>query len=226
MAKQPNLEFPENGSGDPTVDVWQSDGTFDSAKAETIFEETKNWPPEQRAAMLRSLRAAETRATVRTKYRHPAEMAAAVTPGYRITPALAMISTSIERVLNSHRKINLSVSMPPQEGKLVASSTPVPTPSGWRKHGELGPGDHVFHPDGRVIEVTARHPEAETQYRVHFSDHTAIEVHGAHEWTVYDRTQSKWRTMETVAMARRKIRSGPAGRRSVRRTGCGGRNRN
>ena len=81
MAKRPELEFPENGSGDPTVDVWQSDGTFDSHKAETIFEETKNWPPEQRAAMLRSLRAAETRATVRTKYRHPAEMAAAVTPG-------------------------------------------------------------------------------------------------------------------------------------------------
>ena len=188
------------------------DGRFDSAKASDIFEQTKNWPDAQRAAMLTRLRAAEVRAKVKTKYQHPAQIAATCDPNFVITPALELCSRAIERVLRSPKKINLLITMPPQEGKLVASSTPVPTPSGWRKHGELGPGDHVFHPDGRVIEVTARHPEAETQYRVHFSDHTAIEVHGAHEWTVYDRTQSKWRTMETVAMARRKIRSGPAGR--------------
>ena len=164
MAKRPELEFPENGSGDPTVDVWQSDGTFDSHKAETIFEETKNWPPEQRAAMLRSLRAAETRATVRTKYRHPAEMAAAVTPGYRITPALAMISTSIERVLNSHRKINLSVSMPPQEGKSSLCSV-------WAPLRAL-----QLNPNRRIILATYAQPLADMHSR---TAREVINTHGA-----------------------------------------------
>ncbi|AKY02718.1 terminase large subunit [Mycobacterium phage BrownCNA] len=164
MAKRPELEFPENGSGDPAVDVWQSDGTFDSHKAETIFEETKNWPPEQRAAMLRSLRAAETRATVRTKYRHPAEMAAAVTPGYRITPALAMISTSIERVLNSHRKINLSVSMPPQEGKSSLCSV-------WAPLRAL-----QLNPNRRIILATYAQPLADMHSR---TAREVISTHGA-----------------------------------------------
>ncbi|ACF05007.1 terminase [Mycobacterium phage Nigel] len=160
----PELEFPENGSGDPTVDVWQSDGAFDSRKAEEIFEETKNWPPEQRAAMLRSLRAAETRATVRTKYRHPAEMAAAVTPGYRITPALAMISTSIERVLNSHRKINLSVSMPPQEGKSSLCSV-------WAPLRAL-----QLNPNRRIILATYAQPLADMHSR---TAREVINTHGA-----------------------------------------------
>ncbi|QFP96291.1 terminase [Mycobacterium phage Apex] len=164
MAKRPELEFPENGSGDPAVDVWQSDGTFDSHKAETIFEETKNWPPEQRAAMLRSLRAAETRATVRTKYRHPAEMAAAVTPGYRITPALSMISTSIERVLNSHRKINLSVSMPPQEGKSSLCSV-------WAPLRAL-----QLNPNRRIILATYAQPLADMHSR---TAREVISTHGA-----------------------------------------------
>jgi hypothetical protein len=166
MARKPppELEFPDNGSGDPAVDVWQSDGTFDSAKAETIFAETKNWPPEQRAAMLRSLRAAETRATVRTKYRHPAEMAAAVTPGYRITPALAMISNSIERVLNSHRKINLSVSMPPQEGKSSLCSV-------WAPLRAL-----QLNPNRRIILATYAQPLADMHSR---TAREVISTHGA-----------------------------------------------
>ena len=164
MADQPELEFPENGSGDPAVDVWQSDGTFDSAKAEEIFAETKSWPPEQRAAMLRSLRAAETRATVRTKYRHPAEMAAAVTPGYRITPALSMISTSIERVLNSHRNINLSVSMPPQEGKSSLCSV-------WAPLRAL-----QLNPNRRIILATYAQPLADMHSR---SARDVINTHGA-----------------------------------------------
>ncbi|AKF14267.1 terminase large subunit [Mycobacterium phage Vincenzo] len=164
MAKKPELEFPDHGSGDPAVAVWQSDGTFDTQRAEQIFEETKDWPPEQRAAMLRSLRAAETRATVRTKYRHPAEMAAAVTPGYRITPALAMISNSIERVLNSHRKINLSVSMPPQEGKSSLCSV-------WAPLRAL-----QLNPNRRIILATYAQPLADMHSR---SARDVINAHGA-----------------------------------------------
>ena len=38
----------------------------------------------------------------------------------------------------------LVIETSPQHGKLCANSTPVPTPSGWKTHGELRTGDYVF----------------------------------------------------------------------------------
>ncbi|AYD82003.1 terminase large subunit [Mycobacterium phage Saguaro] len=119
-----NVRMPEPGT--PVPDVWAADGTFDSAKAALIYEEAKNWPSEQKGAMLASLRAAEVRATVKTKYRHPADIALACDPGFVLTPALELISTSIERVLNSRRKINLLITMPPQEGKSTTAAVWTP----------------------------------------------------------------------------------------------------
>ena len=115
------------GDPAPQPDVWSEDGLFDSAKAALIHRETANWPDDQRAAMLSRLRAAEVRATVKTKYRNPAGIAAAVSPNYVITPALELIAEAVERVLNSRRKINLLVTMPPQEGKsnLCSVWTPI-----------------------------------------------------------------------------------------------------
>lgn len=111
----------------PVPDVWGSEGEYDSAKAAVIAEEIKNWPPEQKTAMLNSLRAAEVRARVKSVYKHPAEIAQAVTPGYVMTPAIDLISTSIETVLNSPRQLNLDINMPPQEGKstIAAVWTPI-----------------------------------------------------------------------------------------------------
>lgn len=34
----------------------------------------------------------------------------------------------------------LLIETPPQHGKECADSTPVPTPTGWKKHGDLKPG--------------------------------------------------------------------------------------
>jgi hypothetical protein len=109
----------------PVPDVW-TDGLFDSAKAAVIFEEVQNWPSAQRAAMLSSLRAAEVRAQVKTKYQHPADIARAVDPKFVLTRALNVVSTSIERVLNSPRKINLMITMPPQEGKSTTAAVWTP----------------------------------------------------------------------------------------------------
>ena len=38
----------------------------------------------------------------------------------------------------------LVIEAPPQHGKLVRDEELVPTPTGWKKHGELKPGDYVF----------------------------------------------------------------------------------
>lgn len=125
MAEKPEaLSFPERDV--PQPDVWASDGTFDSERAAVIFEETENWPVEQRVAMLASLRAAEVRAKAKTRYKTPADIARAVDRKYILTPALDLVSTSIERVLNSRRKINLAITMPPQEGKSTTAAVWTP----------------------------------------------------------------------------------------------------
>jgi hypothetical protein len=110
----------------PVPDVWLPDGTFDDATAATIYAETKDWPSEQRAAMLTSLRAAAVRASVKTRYAHPGHLAAAIDPTYVLTPALDLIGQAIEMVLNSPHKINLLITMPPQEGKSTTASVWTP----------------------------------------------------------------------------------------------------
>jgi len=118
------LHFPERDV--PQPEVWTAEGAFDSAKAALIAEQAKEWPAEQRVAMLTSLRAAEQRARAKTRYKHPADIARAVDPKFVLTPALELVSTSIERVLDSPRKINLGITMPPQEGKSTTAAVWTP----------------------------------------------------------------------------------------------------
>lgn len=180
-----------------------------------ISEYTAGWPAERKADLIAYLRAQHTRETMRARYAHPAQLAAAVDPAYVVTPAVNLISRSIERVLREPRR-NLLVTMPPQEGKLVDAHAPVPTPDGWRKHGDLRPGDAVFHPSGKTVQVTVKYPDDVADRRVHFTDHTYVDVHRYHEWTVWDRSRGAWRTMETADMERRALSSGKPGRRGHR----------
>ncbi|AHJ88504.1 terminase large subunit [Mycobacterium phage Julie1] len=131
MADQPEyfqdpnhrVEIPEPT---PEPDVWDASGAFDSARASDIYEETKDWPDAQRMAMLARLRAAEVRAEVKTKYRHPAEIAKACDPRFVITPAIELCSWAIERVLRSPKKLNVLITMPPQEGKSTTAAVWTP----------------------------------------------------------------------------------------------------
>jgi hypothetical protein len=103
----------------------------------------------------------------------------------------------------THDRVMLT--MPPRHGKLIAHDEPVPTPTGWRRHGDLKPGDEVFHPSGRVIRVVATSPDGEASMRVSTSDGGSVVVHPAHEWTVYDRARGKWRTLETRQLKARSL---------------------
>lgn len=70
--------------------------------------------------------------------------------------------------------------------KAVDVNEPVPTPNGWKKHGDLVPGDFVFSPDGQPIEVVAKTPvfyDAKCM-RVTFSDEYSVVVSDNHLWTV------------------------------------------
>lgn len=90
----------------------------------------------------------------------------------------------IER--SRHEQIRALVSLPPRHGKLVADSTPVLTPRGWRTHGDLEVGDEVFAPDGKAVKIIARKPDDWASLEVVFSDGAVIKAHPDHLWSVVD----------------------------------------
>ena len=81
--------------------------------------------------------------------------------------------------------------LPRKNGKALDVNTPVATPDGWKRHGDLRPGDVVFDPQGRQIAVQAvtGHYSGHC-YNVAFSDGTSIVAHERHEW----RTNRTWFT--------------------------------
>jgi hypothetical protein len=91
-----------------------------------LEQRTAGWPAEQRTSVLRALASAKARRDLVASIDHPAALAASCDPEYRITPAIEIVSRSIERVLREKAR-NLLVTAPPQELKstLCAIWTPL-----------------------------------------------------------------------------------------------------
>lgn len=72
--------------------------------------------------------------------------------------------------------------------KALALDTAIPTPTGWRKNGDLRIGDQVFDRHGRPTTITALSPlfEQADMYEVTFDDGQTIKADGQHRWVVYD----------------------------------------
>ena len=75
---------------------------------------------------------------------------------------------------------------PARTGKCLDVDTPIPTPSGWARMGDLKAGDMVFGPDGRPTEVLAAHAVKHNLpcYEVRFSDGTTLVADSEHLWGV------------------------------------------
>lgn len=91
-------------------------------------------------------------------------------------------------------------------GKGVTLLTPILTPSGWRRFGDLAVGDYVFHPSGKPTMVTQVHPiDQWDTWEVEVSDGTVLTFTGEHLFTVDEFVGSakrKRRTLDVRAMAR------------------------
>lgn len=109
--------------------------------------------------------------------------------------------------LAAGEKDRITVSIAPRMGKLCADDTPIFTPDGWRRHGDLRVGDYVFHPSGVPVRVLAVSPKAPANMRVQLSTGDVIYCHEAHEWTVKQAGAAGWRTMETQQLMSRALRS-------------------
>lgn len=89
--------------------------------------------------------------------------------------------------------------------KAVDLNEPVPTPDGWKNHGDLFVGDRVYGPDGKPTKVIARTEvfhDADC-YRLTFCDGYSVVVSGDHLWTVQmmskkrlaGERREKWKTV-------------------------------
>lgn len=90
------------------------------------------------------------------------------------------------------------VQMPPQHGKALPVDTPVLTTKGWKKHGDLQPGDYVFGDDGKPKKVIANFGKYEwhTQ-KVIFADGNEVVAAKEHIWKIYaDRDNHQGRKEE------------------------------
>lgn len=94
--------------------------------ADQILAETADWPADRKARFQRYLEGEERRRQIRASCTDPAQLGALLDPTYKVTPAVKLISESVERVLHEPGR-NLLVTMPPQEGKsyLCAVLTPL-----------------------------------------------------------------------------------------------------
>jgi len=90
----------------------------------------------------------------------------------------------------------LIINIPPRCGKLLADDTPVLTTNGWKNHGELQVGDHVFTPSGVPTRVEAISEPAPANVRMEFFDGSVIYCHEDHEWVFYNRSTKTWENVE------------------------------
>ncbi len=108
---------------------------------------------------------------------------------------LASLLTEIE----AGTKDRIAVSIAPRHGKLCADDTPVMTPSGWTTHGQLSPGDYVFHPSGRPVRVVAVSSKAPANVKMSFGfgdNQEDIWCNENHEWVLWQEPARRWRTLE------------------------------
>lgn len=69
-------------------------------------------------------------------------------------------------------------------GKAIPNDTLIPTPLGWRKVGDIKPGDKLFGQDGKETTVLQIHPQPQKKeiWKVTFADGRVAECCGEHLW--------------------------------------------
>lgn len=80
---------------------------------------------------------------------------------------------------------------PPGTYKALDMETPIPSPQGWRRFGDLRVGDEVFDESGKPSKVVWVSPVWKNRpcYEVIFSDHTSVIADEAHEWYTWSRKE-------------------------------------
>lgn len=92
-------------------------------------------------------------------------------------------------------------------GKMEPVSSLIPTPNGFKRMGDIIPGDKIFGSDGKEHNVLQIFPHKNKEiYRVNFSDGTSAECGLDHLWIVrdyYNRKKGEWLTLPLKELLKR-----------------------
>lgn len=79
-----------------------------------------------------------------------------------------------------------------RSGKSNSVDTPVLTPTGWKRMGDISVGDSVISQDGKPYVVSAIYPQGKIDiYRITFSDGSSTECSKDHLWFTSDKSDRK-----------------------------------
>lgn len=106
------------------------------------------------------------------------------------------ICEHLEAVSRSEIK-RLLINVPPRHAKLLADSTTVPSPLGYKKHGDLKVGDYVFGSHGKPVKIIRVSPKDIADCVVSFRNGQRIKCNRDHLWTVFDKCGREWKTVTT-----------------------------
>lgn len=106
-------------------------------------------------------------------------------PGYEERLAQIEMATVVAQSLN--KNMPAIVEAGTGTGKALDVDTPIPTPSGWKRMGDLIPGDAVFDEQGQPTRVIAAFDVMHQRpcYEVVFSDGSSLIADAEHEWVSY-----------------------------------------
>lgn len=108
-----------------------------------------------------------------------------------------------QRTLGAHRGNLIVVAGRPGMGKFQPVHSPVLTPSGWRRMGDLRVGDMVISQDGLRVPITGVFPQGRRDvYRVTFSDGRSTLAGAEHLWEVHSKHWRAPRVIDTVEVMR------------------------
>lgn len=88
----------------------------------------------------------------------------------------------VNRKTSYRRYQTAYVAIAKKNGKLLSDDTPIPTPCGWKNHGDLQVGDKLFDAVGGICEVIQVHPKHFADCEVEFTNGERIKCHGDHLW--------------------------------------------
>ncbi|MGH7866564.1 MAG: Hint domain-containing protein, partial [Candidatus Dormibacteraceae bacterium] len=89
-------------------------------------------------------------------------------------------------------------------GKAQPLDEPILTPCGWRRMGDIQPGNEVIGSDGKPVIVTGVFPQGNVAcYRVRFKDGTSARCSGEHLWEVKRRVHFPSEVRDTNYLRKR-----------------------
>jgi Rad3-related DNA helicase len=116
----------------------------------------------------------------------------AALPGYEERPTQIEMALRVAQALEADEHLIVEAST--GTGKALDIETPIPTPAGWKRMGDLVVGDLIFDEAGKPTRVVSAFDTMYDRscYEVVFSDGSSLVADAEHQWATYTCTDREW----------------------------------